>query len=424
MSLLNSRTHVYCCCQDIDFLDSGKVANGFTVAAKLLPTPVDTSGSERYPDMGIVSQCSCRCGTAAEKVPAHSGMLVGLKKIGSGTGLMLAFLGPGADPAKGDQNWLHGPEVPAGSESETEVSFKPDAPGAKTGTITIAVNDKSKSFPSVPTPGGFGPYHYPWRVGWMGGGGNKCRDHAGEKTYDCGDACNEFHGKFSYAALCTGDCSPGECLHQAGVEASNTGLLLIIALWFGGTMYVGLGVAHARRQGRAAPTVAGGGPVQQRLASVVGQHPHWDRWVATAGLVSDGIAFSRARVRGKNGYSRVKDKEREEEGARASSRGGRERSSSREPAAAGKRGRRESRGKEGRGKEPKPSRSSSKKEGKKEAKQSSKKRSKRGEGAASKEEQKAEEDEEAASERLLQEQRDQSKHSSQQSITVVGLNSI
>ena len=78
--------------QKIDFLDSGKVADGFTVALKLRPDPVDTSGAARYTDMGLVSQCSCKCGTEPEKVPAHSGMLVGLKTIGAGTGVRLAFL--------------------------------------------------------------------------------------------------------------------------------------------------------------------------------------------------------------------------------------------------------------------------------------------------------------------------------------------
>lgn len=141
--------------QTIDFLDSGKVAAGFTIAAKLKPTAKDVSGTERYTDMGIVSQCSCKCGTSPENPPAHSGMLVGLKKIGSGTGVNLAFLGPGDTD---DSSWLHGPEVPAGTLSETEVGFTPDAGGA-TGTIRLSVGSETKTFAKQKSPGGFGPYH-------------------------------------------------------------------------------------------------------------------------------------------------------------------------------------------------------------------------------------------------------------------------
>ena len=164
--------------QVIDFLDSGKVAAGFTIAAKLNPTPGDVTTAFRYTDMGLVSQCTCKCGTAKEVVPAHSGMLVGLKKAGGGTSVMLAFLGPGA---KSESSWLLGPEVPPGKLSDVEVQFTPDAgAGAKAGTIRLSVGSQTKKFPNQPTPGGFGPYHYPWRVGWMGGGGKKCRDHSVE----------------------------------------------------------------------------------------------------------------------------------------------------------------------------------------------------------------------------------------------------
>jgi hypothetical protein len=61
-------------------------------------------------------------------------------------------------------------------------------------------------------------------IGISGGGGKKCHD--GKQVYDCGEACNKFNGKFSYAALCTGHCKPGECLKQAAARASNVGMLL------------------------------------------------------------------------------------------------------------------------------------------------------------------------------------------------------
>ena len=38
--------------------------------------------------------------------------------------------------------------------------------------------------------GGWGPYHYPWRVGCMGGGGKQCQNH--NKPIDCGKSCGKF----------------------------------------------------------------------------------------------------------------------------------------------------------------------------------------------------------------------------------------
>eukprot|EP01043_Picozoa_sp_COSAG02_P007552 COSAG02_NODE_228_length_28131_cov_25.387093_2_plen_444_part_00 len=282
--------------QTIDFLDSGKVAAGFTIAAKFEPTRTDVSAT----DMGIVSQCSCKCGTSPENPPAHSGMLVGLKKIGSSTGLVLAFLGPGAT---GDSSWLLGPEVPTDTLSETEVSFTPDADAA-TGTIRLSVGSTTKTFAKQKSPGGFGPYHYPWRVGWQGGGGKKCRDHAGEQLYDCGQGCNQFKGTFDYAALCTGHCKPGECLAQAAAEASSTGVLLVLLLWCAGTAYAGGGVALGRRNGRATTPAVARSSKGAAVARLLGAHPHWSRWVECAALVEDGVAFSIARLRG-NASSRM-----------------------------------------------------------------------------------------------------------------------
>jgi hypothetical protein len=168
----------------IDFLDSGMVAKGFTIASRFAASSSD--------NMGLVSQCSCKCGTAPEKVPAHSGMLVAIQ------GGHLSFVGS-------SKKWMAGPPVPVGQKVSSEVSFTPDAAAdAQTGTLSLAVDGVSKSYTGVTTPGGFGPYHYPWRVGWSGGGGVRCRDHAsGEdsKMYDCGPACNQFKGAFSYTAL-------------------------------------------------------------------------------------------------------------------------------------------------------------------------------------------------------------------------------
>lgn len=417
--------------QTIGFKDSGKVAAGFTVAVKLKPTPKDVSGTARYTDMGLVSQCSCKCGTAPETPPAHSGMLLSLKKIGSGTGVMLAFLGPGATS---ESSWLIGPEVPPGTLSEAEMSFTPDPGGATTGTVRLSVGSETKTFTKQAKPGGFGPYHYPWRVGWQGGGGKKCRDHAGEKLYDCGAGCNQFEGTFDYAALCTGDCQPGECLTQAASEASDNGLLLAILLWFAGTAYVGGGVAWGRRQGRTSSSSAadsGGNSSRaaatRKIANVVGAHPHWQRWVELAALVEDGVAFSAAvtlrrgdggrRRGGGYGYTplpEAADKETQEghdEPKRSSS--SRKKSE--------KRGR--SRGSGGKEKSPSGT----------ERKKSSKRRSDGAKGgkqqqpdglgprsaAAETTTAKAAADEER--ERMLHEQRSGGVHSSQQAIKVVGL---
>ena len=178
------------------------------------------------------------------------------------------------------------------------MSFAPD-PAGSTGTIRLSVGSQTKTFTQQKTPGGFGPYHYPWRLGWEGGGGNKCRDHAGEKTYDCGKGCNQFQGTFDYAALCTGHCQPGECLAQAAAEASNTGMLLFILLWCAGTVYIGGGVALGRRNGRttAAAVDSARSSSGAALAKLLGAHPHWLRWVDCAALVADGAAWSAGRLR-------------------------------------------------------------------------------------------------------------------------------
>ena len=106
---------------------ASEVAEGFTIAAKLSPSSPA--------DMGIVSQCTCNCGTAPEpkgSPPAHSGMLVGIK------GGKLSFLGPG-----GEHKWLQGPAVPVGAAASTEISYLPNT-DLKTGVVTISVNGQSQ----------------------------------------------------------------------------------------------------------------------------------------------------------------------------------------------------------------------------------------------------------------------------------------
>ena len=398
--------------QTIDFLDSGKVAAGFTIAAKLKPTTKDVSGTERYTDMGIVSQCSCKCGTAPENPPAHSGMLVGLKTIGSGTGVMLAFLGPGAT---GDSSWLLGPEVPTGTLSETEVSFTPDT-GAATGTIRLSVGSQTKTFAKQKTPGGFGPYHYPWRVGWEGGGGKRCRDHAGEKLYDCGQGCNHFEGTFDYAALCTGQCQPGECLAQAAAEASNTGILLVILLWCAGTAYIGVGVALGRRQGRTTGPAVGAarGSKEAAVARLLGSHLHWTQWVQCAALVEDGVAFSMARVQGKansrgaGGYAPVRPASSLEVDAEAGSKSRPSKGSTENRRRSTNKGKRRSRKERTAGAI--ATRTTSMPIG--------------GSSGSPGETVQATQEQEEERERTLREQRSGGVHSSQQAIKVVGLNSV
>ena len=67
------------------------------------------------------------------------------------------------------------------------------------------------------------------------------------------------------------------CGHE---EAAGAGMPFVLVLVLAGGAYVGGGVALGRR--------AGG------KAAGLKAHPHWPRWVELGGLVSDGVAFSRA----------------------------------------------------------------------------------------------------------------------------------
>ena len=197
--------------------------------------------------------------------------------------------------------------------------------------------------------------------------------------------------------------SLGCVAHTDGCVAGNLSWQFVFLLLFlGGVYSVGGAVLGARRKGEPLRK----GPAMLR------SHPHWGRWVGVHGLVMDGVNFARARIdqkRGKGGggggggYQAVPSPP-EGEGAR--DRGGGRRRISSKSAKAGR-----SKGSGGKG-----SRSSSK------PKKTSKTKSDADGAAAGEEGTEGEELE--ASERLLQEQRDQTKHSSQQSITVVGLNAI
>ena len=36
-------------------------------------------------------------------------------------------------------------------------------------------------------------------------------------------------------------------------------------------------------------------------------HPHWTVWISVGGLVQDGVIYTRARIEGKGGYTKVPD---------------------------------------------------------------------------------------------------------------------
>eukprot|EP01043_Picozoa_sp_COSAG02_P051003 COSAG02_NODE_5311_length_4447_cov_38.707452_3_plen_310_part_00 len=77
------------------------------------------------------------------------------------------------------------------------------------------------------------------------------------------------------------------CGHEDG-QGSGGSFVLVLAVL--GGMYVGLGVAVGKRSGRSVDAGRGG---------LLHAHPHYPRWQALAGLVSDGVAFTRGRASGK-----------------------------------------------------------------------------------------------------------------------------
>ena len=74
-------------------------------------------------------------------------------------------------------------------------------------------------------------------------------------------------------------------------EGAGFGALFVIVFGIGSAFYVGGGLAYGKRTGR--------GGVGARA------HPHYRRWEAIAGLVSDGAAFAKTRRRGGGGYAPV-----------------------------------------------------------------------------------------------------------------------
>jgi hypothetical protein len=77
------------------------------------------------------------------------------------------------------------------------------------------------------------------------------------------------------------------CGHEEDQDIGGSFVLVLSLL---GGAYAGVGVAVGKRRGRS---------VDEGGSGLLRVHPHYPRWQALAGLVSDGVAFARGRSSGK-----------------------------------------------------------------------------------------------------------------------------
>jgi hypothetical protein len=113
------------------------------------------------------------------------------------------------------------------------------------------------------------------------------------------EGCKSWNGRYtdsvqlSKAPLIHNDdwiaCKPGT---EPGAPSSDLGAYFLLLLALIGGAYVGGGVGLGMHSGR------------RRGKTAVEAHPHYERWLALAGLVSDGLHFTRSR-----GGARAADRE-------------------------------------------------------------------------------------------------------------------